>query len=354
MKKIFTIVSFVIISVSNVSAQVKFDTFITKIYYGMTESDLVQEFGDCMQYYALDDTTSREFSKYNMAKLRHKLNLSDNFYIITNSFSNYEINLQIDDYVIPFTISLDSLSRTVITVVFTLKPNDYKLEISEWDAMFLSHLGSPDECNNYYYSNCLINVNADVDNYFNPFVVTIALTDHKMTTDEFKKYGIQQVHMQDEFLGIPLLSTYRTAKRIMSNRGYINYSHRKNELFYENINFAGLYWDCSILSFNEKKEFTDIAFGQSSSSETTILEKYQDLKTRLQKKYTMDNGFLPLVEDQDWQSDKSMSITLGSAFSTVICQLKIAYMPSQEFDEPYYLILSYYDSHFVKDHDDDL
>ena len=118
MKKIFVIVSFVILSVSGLSAQVKFDTFISKIYYGMTESDLVQEFGDDMQYYASDDTTDNKVSGHNLAKLKHKLNLIENFYTITDLFSDYEINLQIDDHDIPFTISLDSLSMAIKTFVF--------------------------------------------------------------------------------------------------------------------------------------------------------------------------------------------------------------------------------------------
>ena len=350
MKKIFTVVSFVILMVTSVSAQVNFDTFISKIYYGMTEYDLVREFGDEMQYYAPGDTTN---NRHDLAMSQHKLNLIENFHIVPSVFSDYEINLQIENHVIPVTISLDSLSRTVKTFVFALDLIDSALKKSDWDTVFRSVLGTPDEFNNYYYSNCLLNTS--VENYFSPFVATIALTDHKMTTDEFKKYGIQQVHMQDEFLGIPLLSTYRAAKKIMSNKGNINYSLRKNELLYENISFGGLYWNCCILSFNEKKEFTNIAFVQCLSSETTILEKYQDLKTRLQKKYSMDNGFLPMMKDLDWQSDKTMGITFGSKHSTVLCRLSVAYMPSQEFDEPYYyLFLSYYDSRFVKNHDDDL
>ncbi len=352
MKKIFVIVSFVILSVSGLSAQVKFDTFISKIYYGMTESDLVQEFGDDMQYYASDDTTDNKVSGHNLAKLKHKLNLIENFYTITDLFSDYEINLQIDDHDIPFTISLDSFSMAIKTFVFASN-NDYISEVSEWDAIFQSFLGNPDEFNNYYYSNCLLNVNANEENYLNPFVVTIALTDHKMTTDEFMKYGIQQVHMQDEFLGIPLLSTYRTVKRKMSDRGNINYSSTRDELLYRNISFAGLHWDgCSFL-FNEKQQFIDIMLFQFLSSETMVLTNYQDLKSRLLKKYSMDNGFVPLIDDTDWESDKSMSITLGSKYSDVLCCLRVDYMASQEPDA-YYLSLKYYDSRFVKNHDDDL
>ena len=364
MKKIFVIVSFVILSVSGVSAQVKFDTFITKIYYGMTESDLVKEFGDDMQYYAPDDTTNNK--GHNSAKIQHKLSLAENFYTITDSFSDYEIILQISDHDIPFTISLDSLSGTIKTFVFALNPVDYILDtdISEWNyilnadiselnAIFQSLPGNYDEFNNYYYSNCLLNVNANEENSFTPFVVTIALTDHKMTTEEFEKYGIQQVHMQDEFLGIPLFSTYRTVKRKMSDRGNINYSSTRDELFYRNISFAGLHWDGCCFSFNEKQQFIDIMLFKSSSSETIALTNYQDLKSRLQKKYSMDNGFLPLTDDTDWESDKSMSITLGSKYSDVLCCLRVDYMASQESDA-YYLSLTYYDSRFVKNHDDDL
>lgn len=352
MKKIFVIVSFVILSVSGLSAQVKFDTFISKIYYGMTESDLVQEFGDNMPYYASDYTTNNKVSRHNLAKRKHRLNLIENFYTITDSFSDYEINLQIDDHVIPFTISLDSLSRTIKTFVFALN-NDYISEVSEWDAIFQSFFGNHDEFNNYYYSNCLLNVNANEKNYFNPFVVTIALTDHKITTDEFRKYGIQQVHMQDEFLGIPLFSTYRTVKRKMSDKGNINYSSTRDELLYRNISFAGLHWDGCRFSFNEKQQFIDIMLFQSSSFETMALTNYQDLKSRLLKKYSMDNGFVPLTDDTDWESDKSMSITLGSKHSDVLCCLRVDYMAFQESDA-YYLSLTYYDSRFVKNHDDDL
>lgn len=83
------------------------------------------------------------------------------------------------------------------------------------------------------------------------------------------------------------------------------------------------------------------------------LTNYQDLKSRLLKKYSMDNGFVPLTDDTDWESDKSMSITLGSKHSDVLCCLRVDYMAFQESDA-YYLSLTYYDSRFVKNHDDDL
>lgn len=349
MKKIFIIVSFAILSVYSASAQVKFDTFVDKIHYGMTESDLVREFGDNMRYYVLEDKTIREVLDHNLTNDLHKLNLTDNFHIIPKTFSNYEIELQLNNYVMPFTISLDSLSGAVRTLCFASKLGT--LNASELMSMFKSVFGKPDKFNNYYYSNCLININKDY--YLSRFVVTIALTDHKMTTDEFEKYGIQQVHMQDEFLGIPLYSTYRAADRIMSSRGYVNYSSDNNELIYENVNFAGMYWDGCVLTFKEKK-FTEIRFFQSSSSEKMTLEIFQDLRARLQKKYSIDDGFFAFNEDLDWESDKTIDITLGSEYSTVLCCLRVAYVPSQKFDEHYHLMLSYYDSHFVKNQDDDL
>ena len=58
MKKLFIPILFLNLFITNISAQVSFDSFINKIYYGMTEFDLVQEFGDSMQYYDPLDTTS--------------------------------------------------------------------------------------------------------------------------------------------------------------------------------------------------------------------------------------------------------------------------------------------------------
>ena len=43
MKKLVAVISFVILSMAGLSAQVSLDSFIDRIYYGMTEDDLIAE-----------------------------------------------------------------------------------------------------------------------------------------------------------------------------------------------------------------------------------------------------------------------------------------------------------------------
>ena len=340
--------------VPNIFAQVDFDTFINRIYYGMTEFDLVREFGDSMQYYDPFDTTSNN-TKHNMAVLLHKLNLTDNFHIIADTFSDYEVNIQIGSKIVPFTISVDSLSRTVNTMVFCASSLDYSIQEINWNDIFQSFLGKPDSLGNYYYDNCLINIICSTpEDYFNNFIVTIALTKHKMTANEFIEKGILQVPMQNEFLGIKMYSPYNKVKRMMLQNDHCAFLAPKNELFYKNINFAGYLWDICNFTFNNKNQFTCISFLASLPSEEIMKEKYYNIKKRLQAKYSLSNGYLPLVQDDDWASDKEMSITLGDYYSPILCHLKVFYTKKIDENMPYQLFLQYYDNRFVENPNDDL
>lgn len=240
-KIIYSHIIFISVS-NNISAHVKFDTFINRLYYGMTEFDLVREFGDSMSYYDPLDTTSNN-TKHSTAVLFHELNLINNFHIPANTFSDYEVNIQIGSKVVPFTISVDSLSGTVNTIVFCASSLGYPMRKINWNDIFQSSIGKPDSLGNHYFDNCLVNViSPETEDYFNGFIVTIALTNNKMTADEFIEKGILQVQMQDEFLGIKMYTPYAKVKRKMLQNGYSAYLAQRDALFYNNINFAGYMW----------------------------------------------------------------------------------------------------------------
>lgn len=321
----------------------------------MTEFDLVQEFGDSMQYYDPLDTTSNNNSKHNLATGFHKLNLTSNFYIPAATFSDYEVNIQIGSQVVPFTISVDSLSRTINTIAFCSASLDYPMQGIKWNEIFKSILGDPDNLGNYYFDNCLINVIcSDPEDYFNNFIMTIALTKHKMTAGKFIENGILQVQMQDKFFGIKMLTPYKKVKRTMLQNGYSAYLAKRDELFYENISFAGHVWDICLFSFNNKKQFTSIFFLTSFSTYEIMNEKYYNIKKRLQAKYSLNNGYWPIVQDDDWESDKEMSVTFCDYYSDILCHLRVCYTKTIDENMPYQLILQYYDNRFVENPNDDL
>lgn len=345
MKKLFAVISFAILSIAGLYAQVSLDTFIDRIYYGMTEDDLIRELGDAVQYYNPDDTTEHKVLGHELSILAHKLNLTSNFYTIVNTFSDYEVNVQIGKYVIPFTMSVDSLSWNVSTFVSAPDIDDEE----EWDNIFSAILGNPDEFGNYYFSNCLLNINySDTNVPNNQFIATIILTDHKMTTDEFRRNGIHQVQMQYEFFGIPMHTSYFTVKKMMNRAGYHTLYRDKDNLSYENILFAGLNWTYLFFNFNDERQFVDITFMKSFVSEKATYEQYHDLKVRLIEKYSPSNGFIPLEENNEWAS-REMSITLGSRYSTILCRLIACYS-----EDTYYLMLQYYDCTAVENMDNEL
>lgn len=307
-----------------------------------------------MSYYDPLDTTSNN-TKHSTAVLFHELNLINNFHIPANTFSDYEVNIQIGSKVVPFTISVDSLSGTVNTIVFCASSLGYPMRKINWNDIFQSSIGKPDSLGNHYFDNCLVNViSPETEDYFNGFIVTIALTNNKMTADEFIEKGILQVQMQDEFLGIKMYTPYAKVKRKMLQNGYSAYLAQRDALFYNNINFAGYMWDICMFSFNSEKEFTSVFFLASLSSEEMMCEKYYNIKKRLQAKYSLSNGYLPLVQDDDWKSDKEMSITLANYYSPILCHLRVCYTEMIDENMPCQLILQYYDSRFVENQDDDL
>ena len=140
----------------------------------------------------------------------------------------------------------------------------------------------------------------------------------------------------------------------MLQNGYSAYLAERDNLFYGNIRFAGYLWDICMFSFNNKKQFTSIFFLTSLSSYEIMNEKYYDIKKRLQAKYSLKNGYLSIIQDDDWESDKEMSVTFGNYYSHISCHLKVCYTKTIDENMPYQLVLQYYDKRFVENPNDDL
>ena len=341
MKKLFAVISFAILSIAGLYAQVSLDTFIDRIYYGMTEDDLVREFGDAVQYYNPDDTTDQA-KALGLTIAAHKA-----FAVILQSedvISNSFVNIKIGEHILPSTVSVDSLSRRINTILVTSSPFDF-IDGEQFNDMLLPIIGQPDAYGNCYFANCVITCT-------NPPVMLIRLTDHKMSSEEYAG-TISRQNIQDEFFGIPMYTQYSEVKNKMSDRGYYDFSMDRNELLYRNIDFAGMNWDYCRFSFNNAKQFVDIEFQQYSYSEKMTKQNYQNLKVRLQEKYSKDKGFI-LVEDDQWESDEYINIAFAEMYSDFRCLLSASYSESQGKNMYYYLILTYYDSSMMEDPDDEL
>lgn len=341
MKKLFAVISFAILSMAGLSAQVSLDTFIDRIYYGMTEDDLVREFGDAVQHYNPDDTTAQA-KALGLTIAAHKA-----FAVILQSedvISNSFVNIKIGGHILPSTVSVDSLSRRINTILVTSSPFDF-IDGEQFNDMVLPIIGQPDAYGNCYFTNCIITCT-------NPPVMLIRLTDHKMTTEEYAG-TISRQNIQDEFFGIPMYSPYSEVKSRMSDRGYYDVSMDRNELLYRNIDFAGLNWDFCRFTFNNERKFVGIEFQQYSYSEKMTKQNYQNLKDRLQEKYSTDNGF-ESAEDAEWEPDKNINIVFGTIYSNIFCSLSASYSESQGKNMYYYLVLTYYDRSILEDLDDEL
>lgn len=307
----------------------------------MTEDDLIREFGDAVQYYDPSDTT--DLAKgLGLTVAAHKtiaIILQPND-IISDSF----INIKIGEHILPSTVSVDSLSRIVNTIFVMPSPFDF-IDTEHFNKMATSIIGKPDAYGNYYFDNCIILCS-------HPPCTVIKLTDHKMTTEEYQE-AISRSNIQDEFFGIPIYTSYFEVKKRMSGQGYNDYSTDRNKLLYTNIDFAGFKWDFCTLTFNDKRQFVDIEFQQYSYSEDIIRQRYQNLKARLQEKYSRDKGFIS-AEDDTWSEDESINIVFGGMYSELRCFLSARHSESLGKDMYHYLVLSYYDQSLLEDPDEQL
>lgn len=343
MKKLVAVISFVILSMAGLSAQVSLDSFIDRIYYGMTEDDLIREFGDAIQHYNLNDTTVIAESLGPTAAIAAHAA----FNLISQPddiISNVLVNIKIGEHILLSTFSTDSLSRVVNSIMVMPSLFDY-IDGEQFNDLVQPVIGKPDSDGKYYLSNCVITCP------YPPFML-IKLTDHKLAPEECVG-TVSLQNIQDEFFGIPMYASYFEVKNEMSDLGYYDFSLDRNELLYKDVDFAGLSWDYCRFTFNDKRKFVYIEFQQYSYSENIIRQRYQDLKARLQRKYSQDKGFMS-AEDDDWESDKNINIFLGTLYSDMRCCLSANYSESQGKDMYYYLILTYFDSSMLEDPDDEL
>ena len=173
-----------------------------------------------------------------------------------------------------------------------------------------------------------------------------------MTPDEYAG-SISQQNIQDEFFGIPMYTRYSEVKNKMSDQGYYDFSMDRNELLYRNIDFAGMNWDFCRFTFNNERKFVGIEFQQYSYLENIVRQRYQDLKVRLQEKYSKSNGF-ESAEDAEWAPDKNINIVFGTIYSDIFCSLSASYSESQGKDMYYYLVLTYMDKSMLENMDNEL